>query len=507
VKRLLILFSRKEVLVLSVVTVKVVVAVMLYSGGFTGISVDEFDRAIMEAEWAHAPYLVTGAAVWPPFHLYLNGAVLAVFDDPLWVPRATAFVFSCVMCVVYYKLLHILLQSHIASAVSTYALLVFHWHIGISLSAALDVYYLTCVTVGLYFAMRWLVDNERWSAVIAGIAFFAASGFHYQSWMVILVLDVLSIPLLFHFAARRSWPRLRDMVLLYVVGHAYIAYTMIGTLIETGHPLSFLANHADYSRWYYGGYQLSWLEKVSYYPKLLAHQANPVFALLSFTGLLIGFRRLKDSLVGLVPLVLGSSFLIAYSVFNVFSVPPTAAPGRFTHLFYMFLVAYAGIAVEALAGTDLTVAKNGFRIARWRSLAVLAVFILALITAAYQLRNKLPKNTQFADALAAGSAVAAILQERNADSQYLVELSFWDFVPLTVTAGHFGRRLLDREYDIRERTKPSIFADHPDALGSFLRENRIAAMAFKDPELIALADEYGRVTYRGPVWWVLSYPR
>jgi hypothetical protein len=104
---------------------KATIAFALYSIGFAGVSADEYARSILAMEWAHNPYLVVGQTAWLPFELYIDGSLLRLIPDPLWLPRFTIFIASCLVILFFFKLVRLLFDSFFVAATSTVALLVY----------------------------------------------------------------------------------------------------------------------------------------------------------------------------------------------------------------------------------------------------------------------------------------------------------------------------------------------------------------------------------------------
>jgi hypothetical protein len=63
----------------------------------------------------------------------------------------------------------------------------------------------------------------------------------------------------------------------------------------------------------------------------------------------------------------------------------------------------------------------------------------------------------------------------------MVELKYWDFLGVELTAGHYDAVVLDREYDPRNRGIASIFSDHLTDVRERLRAQRVRYLALHDP--------------------------
>lgn len=483
----------------AVFAAKAAITLALYALGFAGVSADEYSRSIAAMQWAHAPHLIVGKIAWLPFELYLDGTLLKIIPDPLWVPRATAFIASCLLLLFFYRLVRLLYAAALPAAVSTLGLLVFPWYVWMGATPMLDEYYLAAICAGLLYAARWIIEGKTGALYGAALAFFLASGFHYQAWMVLAVIDFAGLWLLVRLLRAKDWRNATHLCVATILAHAYIAFTLTATYLDTGNPLAFIASHNKYTKWFFHGYQVSRLQKLLYYPKLLIANVNPIFGVFALYGAALPAAARMRLRVHALPM-LGVGVLAGYSLFNVWSVPPAAAPDRFSLVFYLLLLPYAGRAFAALAarppgGTGPAPSRR----AAWPVVACLSVGVLWGLN---QIRA-FPDWQDWNGALRAGRVISRVLQQADAASGYLIELDYWHFLGVELTAGHYDRRFLDREYDLYQPHLPSLLAVDADAFAAQLRTDHIVAMAFHTPDLIARAAPLGEVVAREGGWVVM----
>src|SRR5262245_17010340 len=308
----------RSIVLTAVVLLKLAITASLFALGFAGISADEYTRSIDAARWASAPWFVVGEA-WPPFQLYLNGLLIGLVGDPLWVPRLTAFIFSCVLCVYYFKLVDGIFNSFSVALLAVLGLVIFKWHMAISATPALEVYYTACLVAGLFYGLLWFKNRQDSRLVLAGILMMLATGFSYHSWLVLLVLDVVALGALLYFVDRRDFAALGSIVVFGVISHAYVFFNLLSTYLRTGNAFSHLAAHNDYSSWYYDYGNVEWYKKLLHYPLTLATEVNQIILLLALGGVVLvaSEKRVRKGL--LLPGLLGISLLLAFSAFNLFS--------------------------------------------------------------------------------------------------------------------------------------------------------------------------------------------
>ncbi len=310
--------SQATVFLTILLAAKVAISIALYTDGFGGVSADEYSRSISEMIWADNPYIVLGMVSWLPFHLYLNGSLLLVVADPLWVPRVTAFIASFILLFYFFKLVRNIFSSYFVAATSSIGLVVYHWYVGLSATPMLDIYYLAAFVAGLYYAEKWVADFDKPALYIGATCFFLATGFHYQAWVLVGLIDLGSLFLIVRLTRRREWRLVGHQFCAYLIMHAYIFFTMVTTFLDVGNPLAFLGTHTEYSKWFYDGYSVSWVSKSLYYPRMLLTNANPLFGILSIIGVFFALATSQDRPRYLVPLIAGLFVLATYSIFNVF---------------------------------------------------------------------------------------------------------------------------------------------------------------------------------------------
>jgi hypothetical protein len=473
---------RRSILYLgALILVKLVLQSYLYAAGFVSVAADEVSRGIRAAEWALKPHLDVLADVrdpWLPFEKYLNGTLLMVWPNVLWAPRATTFVASCVVLIALYLLVYFLFGSFRVAALAGIFVVFEPWYTWLSGTPMLEMYYLACFFSGLLLLLVWLRHARPWFWLWAGMCFALSSGFHFQSWTFINVVNVLTLGFLYQFIARKQTTRALQLVGFYFVGNAFIiAFTLI-EFATTGHLLTFLANHSSYSKWFYGGYTVSVASKLLYYPRLILQNSNDASWVLALAGVFFLARGGAEAWT-LIPLGIAALALCMNSIVNVASVPATAAPDRFALFYVLLLSPYLAYGADRIWQFGK----------RWSpSLAAYAPAVLAaglyLCSLSWGLRRiqYFPQGVS-TDAVATGYALHQWLDRTGQPdpSTYMVELKYWDFLGVELTAGHYDAVVLDREYDPRNRGIASIFSDHLTDVRERLRAQRVRYLALHDP--------------------------
>ncbi|MCA9973547.1 MAG: hypothetical protein KC425_25205, partial [Anaerolineales bacterium] len=321
---------------------KTVSQVLLYRHGLLSLSADEYARGIVAATWAANPridLLADLQAVWLPLEKYLNGLALIVWPDVILAPRLTVFLASCVTLVMFFLLTRRLFADFAIAALSTLLVALLPWFAWLSGTPMLEMYFFACFFAGLFFLVVWLQEERRAAWLWAGACFLLASGFHVQSWPLINLVNLLTLPFLWRFARQRAWRRALRLLGFYLLGNALILGFTLLEFALTGELFAFLSSHTAYSLWYYGGYDVPPLEKFLYYPRQIVDNAHAGYWL----GLPIALLFLwRDPNRGwkLLPLALTAVSLLLFSSMNVLSGPPSAAPARYSLFYLMLLTPY-----------------------------------------------------------------------------------------------------------------------------------------------------------------------
>jgi len=470
------------------VAVKVVLVRAMYAHGFLSVSADEFSRGVQAMEWAAHPTLAWAdfLQTWLPPERILNGTALMLWPEPIWAPRLTAFVGSCVLLVAFHRLVRLLFAPWAVAALASALLVVQPWYAWLSATPMLESYYLPLLFLGLGFLVEWLRDDVpgRWLA--AALCFLAASGFHVQSWLVVNLVHVLTLGILVQAIRRRAWGRVMRLAGVYVISDAFMLAIVIGGYVAQGTPFRFLTLHTGYSRWFREGYNVSVADKLFFYPRLLAPWIPWSAWILLALGLALAARAAQRRWM-LAPALLGIVSLAAYSVFNVSSAPPTAAPQRYTLLWTMLALPYVAYGAYRLCAD----ARAARPLVRGAALVAAGALVGLLASRSLALAARIPDGLPWS-AVTAGLRLRSLMDAPGADParRYMVEVRYWDFLAVEVGAAHPGRVAFDRDRDRERRDAPSLFLQDPDAVRARLAELGVEWVALTSPALIERAEAW-----------------
>jgi hypothetical protein len=456
--------------------------VILYQRGFIRVAADEFARGIYAVQWASHPkfdLLENLAIPWLPFERYLNGAMLTIWPNPLLAPRVTVFLSSCLALIALYAFVYLLFNSFTIAVLTSMFVTLQPWFAWLSGTPMLEMYYLAFYLAGLFFLVAWLRDNRKGFWILAGCSFLLSSGFHVQSWILINVANFLTLGFLFRFVRQKNYGYAGRLIAYYFLSNAFIIAIIIIEFANTGEALAFLTAHTSYSKWFYGGYNVSTLEKFLYYPRLILDNVNPIIWPLFITALIF-LRSDRNRGWKLFPLMLAVLTLVIVSVMNIFSGPPSAAPARYSLFYLLMLSPYVAYGTYHLFNWGN---QRPLPIARYSiTVLTLALYIYSLGWGVIRTSNHQigPRET-----IAAGNYLNELLSQGDLDGEktYMVELVYWDYLVFQLMAGHHEAVVYDRKPDLQDRKIPSIFEQPPASIYDILSAQNVRYVALRNPEL------------------------
>ncbi len=458
--------------------------IALFQQGFISVSADEFARGIRAARWALEPsidLLADVQGVWLPLEKYLNGLLLMVWPDTIWAPRLTVFVASCAVIFVLFFLFRYLFDSLTVAMLAAMLAAVQPWFAWLSGTPMLEMYYLAFFFGGSLFLTIWINEQRKHFWLWAGICFLLGTGFHVQSWTYINLINLLTLPYLFQLVRKKEFAHLLQLIAFYLVGNGLIIAFAVIEYANSGQMFAFLANHTSYSRWFYRGYDVPTVDKLLYYPRLVVR--NTSWATWVCLVIALDFLRLdRNRAWKLLPLTFTLLALALNSAMNIFSGPPSAAEGRYSLVHSMMLSPYIAYGISRLIGWGRQRANRTATIVT--ILASIALFLASLWFGIARIPH-FPQGMA-ADSVKTGRALHQFLE--TGSGRYMVELHYWDFLGVQLTAGYYDLVVYDRPYDIRNRDQPSLF-EAEDEICPLLQLQQVRYVVLQDQGLKARVEQ------------------
>ena len=469
--------SNLTLAIIALILVKLVLQLYLYSIGFLSVSADEYSRGITAARWALDGTIPTAIYMsnWLPFETYLNGLALMVWDNVIWTPRITVLIFSCFLLVYFVKIVQYLF-GRLTVTILAGLLLVFNpWFIWLSGTPMLDIYYMAPCVAGLYYILKWISGRRGLHLVIAGLLFFFSTGFHSQSWIFVNVVNLCLCFFAWRMLRQKDYGALVKLVGFFILSNMFILIYIPSEYLATGQWFAMFRGHAEFTKGFYNGYHIGTLQKLAYYPKLIASTGNVLWIFLPIGLYWLGGQKRKE--ITLFPFAVGLGTLIFYSAFNVLSVPAAAAPGRYSLPFSILFFPYSALGIVVLfkhSGyfTDVRIRR-----------AVAAVLVLCILGLNFMKARDFEVKSAKA-AVSVGRYLKESMEKDGSDPKktVMVELSYWDYLYVELAARHFDRVRYDRK-------ESNEFTGIPSDLISMGDDDILRYMKSGDTKLIAVKDE------------------
>jgi hypothetical protein len=231
---------------LAIVLALAVRAVVLLRGFFS-VSVDEFSRVLLGANWAESPYFIERYILgawncWQPWHFYLLGLALKVYDGDLFLTsRIVTMLFSLISLGMLYLLARKLFNRWVA-LFSVLIVGVMRAHVNLSLTPMVDVIFVTFLASFLYFFLVWLDSRADRYLLVAALMLSVASGLRYDGWFSAAIFGAyVGLRWLIELWATRSlhplWP------LAIGLAGLLICIWLLANYVYFGAPLHFLEGH------------------------------------------------------------------------------------------------------------------------------------------------------------------------------------------------------------------------------------------------------------------------
>lgn len=477
------------------IAMKIIVQYTLYENGFISVSADEFARGIRAARWAQNPsvdILSDIRATWLPFEKYLNGSILLIWPDVIWAPRLTVFIASCLLSIILYLLFNSLFKNSLVAALSVAFLIFQPWYAWLSGTPMLEMYYFLFFSLGVYLFISWLKKEKMVYWVIGGLCFLTATGFHVQSWVYINIFNLLTIVYFIKNLKQRNLKKVFPLIGFYFLGNSLIIIFSMIEFIVTGNIFGFLSAHTNYSKWFYGGYSVPFMEKAFYYPRLILNNVSAVVWIFFVIAI---FVILHERIKGwkLFPLLFALLSLLLNSGMNIISVPATAAPGRYSLIYIIAMSPYLAYGLVRILSINMPddLKLPGYIL----KLLSLIIFLAAIIWGMVNLPD-FPRVVSI-DAVKAGRFINSLLVQHSQGQvpNYMVELKYWDFLGVEATGKFYDHVIYDRVYDIYDRNTESIFTETSIIPYPELSSQNVKYVALKSDNLKNNAESMDRLKF------------
>jgi hypothetical protein len=426
---------------------------------FFAVSADDFHRTLYAWEVTQGHWLPSD--LWPPLQFWLEASVLQVYPHLLAVPYLVNLVAATGTLVCLMLLGRALGLDRLGAALQLIAAATLSWFIWLSLSGLAEPIYFLCIALTYLGCARWRASGGEAWLWVAAFGLLLAGMVRFDGWGHGLVFSLVVAWLWWRAPAPRPHLRLVAAAIPWVFPIAWLLYQYA----THGKPFYF----SDMTRGYFlathGPAALS--ERLLWQVRDLWHVAGITIPV-SLIGLWLMRRR--PGVVMLTLMWLGSFALLVQSTLN-YTITMNN-PVRLVVVHALLLSPGVGLAFQQLA-------RRGWGAA----LAVAALLAAVVLPRVGELPNY--PNGLAPDVMAVGQQIDRLRSEGRlrADEHIVVEVIFWDYIPLHVITNDPAAVEYDRaptlvlkpngEHTLDDQKNPSLLALPPAALRAELERRNV----------------------------------
>lgn len=189
------------------------------------VNADAVSRIYASINWMKNPIWITNS-VWAPFHFYINGFGLLIWNNPIITPKIINIFFSSFTLVPFYFFTKREFNkdgAFIATIFLAISPILFHN----SFLALSETPYLFFLVLTINLLSKGLRENSNLYILLSGLSITIASGIRYEAWIIIGIFG-LTICLL------KRW---KFFFLFSVTASLFPFYWLFTSWLGTGNPL------------------------------------------------------------------------------------------------------------------------------------------------------------------------------------------------------------------------------------------------------------------------------
>jgi len=153
------------------------------------VDADAVSRIFIAQDWKNNPHWIA-TSVWAPFHFYLNGFFLMIWDNIIYTPKLVNILFSTLTLFPFFFFAKREFNAQGAIIATIFfgicPILFRNSFMGLS-----ETPYLFFLVVSLNLISKALRENSIKSIVLAGLAITISAGFRYEAWFILLLISFL----------------------------------------------------------------------------------------------------------------------------------------------------------------------------------------------------------------------------------------------------------------------------------------------------------------------------
>jgi len=186
---------------------------------------DAVSRIYLALDWLKEPHWIA-TSVWAPFHFYLNGMVLAIWNDPILAPKVANILLASATLLPFYTFTRREFNAP-GAWIATIFLAICPILFRNSFLALSGPPFLFFLVLAMNQLSRGIRNNNSMALVLAGLAITVAAGFRYEAWLIMALFGGLTL-------LRSGW---KQAFLFSAAALFFPVVWMVSNWLETGNAL------------------------------------------------------------------------------------------------------------------------------------------------------------------------------------------------------------------------------------------------------------------------------
>ncbi|MCX6291026.1 MAG: glycosyltransferase family 39 protein, partial [Bacteroidetes bacterium] len=146
-------------------------------------------RVLGSGEWKNHPAWITSGA-WAPFHFYLNGIFLMLWNHPIYMPVVLNMLLSSLTLFPFYYFTRREFDKR-GAFIATIFLAICPVLFRNSLLPLSETPYLLFMVLTMNLISKGTREEKKYHFLLAGLSITIASGFRYEAWFMIVLLGIV----------------------------------------------------------------------------------------------------------------------------------------------------------------------------------------------------------------------------------------------------------------------------------------------------------------------------
>lgn len=251
------------------------------------VDADAVSRIYLSLEWLNHPRWIT-TDIWGPFHYYLNGIFLSLWNNPVYTPAVVNILFSSLTLIPFYHFTRREFNNN-GALIATIFLAISPILFRNSFLALSETPYLFFLVLTMNLLSKGLRGNLAFNIFLAGFALTIAAGFRYEAWLMIFIFTLV----LLLFSKRKY------IILFVCTALVFPTAWMISNYAETGDAFYSIQGNYHWTLEMLGNNDKidfeSYLRRIWYFPLSWMIALGPLTAFIVITNIFKTFRQYPET--------------------------------------------------------------------------------------------------------------------------------------------------------------------------------------------------------------------